>query len=91
MTPALRSLAEFDGWIFSSTGNTAQRGKNGSVRRLTDLHYDRWTWIMPVYFKLCEKFAGDLRLKNIQSAILLGDIEVVGELCGRMVEEMKEK
>lgn len=89
MTPALRHLAEYDGWIFSASGNTAQRGRNGTVRRLTDLHYhDRWEWVMPVYQKLCIKFAGDDRLKNIQSAILLSDIEVVGELCGRMVKSM---
>lgn len=88
MTPALRHLAEFDGWIFSASGSTCQKGKNGTARRLTDLHYDRWEWIMPVYTKLCVKFAGDARLKNIQSAILLDDIEMVGELCGRMVKSI---
>lgn len=86
MTPALRSLAEYDGWIFSASGNTAQRGRNGTARRIADLHYDQWEWIMPVYTKLCVRFAGDTRLKNIQSALLLSDIEAVGELCGRMVE-----
>lgn len=88
MTPALRSLAEYDGWIFSASGNTAIKGRNGTARRLSDLHYDRWEWLFPVYTKLCEQFAGDPRLKNIQSALLLSDIEAVGELCGRMAKPM---
>lgn len=92
MTPALRHLAEYDGWIFSASGNTAQKGKNGTARRLTDLHYhDKWEWVMPIYTKLCIRFAGDDRLKNIQSAILLSDIEVVGELCGKMVKTMSHE
>ena len=94
MTPALRHLAEFDGWIFSATGNTAQRGRNGTARRLSDLHYhDQWEWIMPVYEKLCAACSAEHRelMIAIQSAINLVDKEMAGELCGKMVEGMKAK
>jgi hypothetical protein len=84
MTPALHSLAQYDGWTFSATGNTAIK-KNGTTRRLSDLHYDRWSWLMPVYGRIATEFAGDKRLIAIHSAVLLGDIEMVGELCGRVV------
>lgn len=92
ITPALRSLAEFDGWIFTNTGKNCQRGRNGTNRRLTDLHYhDRWDWIMPVYTKLCAIAGKEHQgaLKAIQSAILLNDIEVAGELCGKMAERLR--
>jgi hypothetical protein len=89
MTPALRSLAEFDGWIFSASGNTAQKGRNGSARRLTDLHYhDKWEWLFPVYMKLCGLCVERESMVTIQSAILLNDIEVAGELCGRAAEKL---
>lgn len=88
MTPALRHLAEFDGWIFSASGNSCQRGRNGTARRLTDLHYhDKWEWVMPLYAKLCGLCVDRKRMVAIQSAILLNDIEMVGELCGRVVEQ----
>lgn len=88
----LRHLAEFDGWIFSASGHTAQKGRNGTARRLTDLHYhDRWEWIMPAYAKLCARCSTEHQdlMKAIQSAILLNDKEVAGELCGKMAEMVK--
>lgn len=93
MTPALRHLAEFDGWIFSASGSTCQKGRNGTARRLTDLHYDRWEWIMPVYAKLCASCSVEHQdlMKAIQSAILLNDIEVAGELCGKMAGRIKSE
>jgi hypothetical protein len=94
MTSTLRHLAEYDGWIFSTSGQTAQKGRNGTARRLTDLHYhDQWEWIMPVYSKLCAMATVEHRnlFIAIQSAILLNDIEVAGELCGKLAKCIKEK
>jgi len=90
MTPN-RAIAEYDGWIFSASGNSAQRGRNGTNRRLSDLHYDRWEWILPVYMKLCVRH-GERRdeLMKIHSAILLGDKEVACELMGRLIIEIKK-
>lgn len=93
MTTALRHLVEFDGWIFSASGHTAQKGKNGTARRLTDLHYhDSWEWIMPAYAKLCVKCSIEHQdlMKAIQSAILLNDKEIAAELCGKMAEAIKQ-
>lgn len=91
MTPT-RAIAEYDGWIFSATGNSAQRGRNGSNRRLSDLHYDRWEWLLPVYMKLCVRH-GEHReeIMKIQSAILLNDIEMAGELMGRLINKIKKE
>lgn len=91
MTPTLRHLAEFDGWIFSASGNSCQRGRNGTNRRLSDLHYDRWEWLFPAYLKLCRRVTDKGLMVAIQSAINLGDIEMAGELCGRLAGEMKAK
>jgi len=90
MTPN-RAIAEYDGWIFSASGNSAQRGRNGTNGRLSDLHYDRWEWILPVYMKLCVRH-GERRdeLMKIHSAILLGDKEVACELMGRLIIEIKK-
>jgi hypothetical protein len=86
-----RAIAEYDGWIFSATGNSVQKGRNGTNRRLTDLHYDRWEWILPVYSRLCVE-CGDHRecMVKIQSAILLGDKEMVVELMGKLIMEIKK-
>jgi len=45
---------------------------------------------MPVYSKLCAKCTKEHRdiMKAIQSAILLNDIEVAAELCGRLAGEI---
>jgi len=90
MTPT-RAIAEYDGWIFSASGNSVQRGKNGTNRRLSDLHYDRWEWLLPVYNKLCVD-AMEYRedMMKIQSAILLGDKEMACELMGRVIIEIKK-
>jgi hypothetical protein len=90
MTPA-RAVAEYDGWIFSATGNSVQKGRNGTNRRLTDLHYDRWEWLLPIYTRLCV-VCGEHRehMMKIQSAILLGDKEMVCELMGRLIMEIKK-
>jgi len=89
MTPALRHLAEFDGWIFSNTGQSCQRGRNGTNRRLTDLHYhDRFEWLFPAYLKLCKRVVCKHQLVAIQSALNLGDIEIAAELCGRLAERI---
>lgn len=93
MKDHLRHLAEFDGWIFSASGNTAQRGRNGTARRLTDFHYhDRWEWIMPVYSKLCARCTAAHKelMKSIQSAILLNDKEIAAELCGKLAGMLKK-
>lgn len=83
----LRLIATYDGWIFSASGNTVRK-KNGRTRRVGDLHYlTSWDWLMPVYIKLCSECSGDT-MKVVQSAILLGDIEVAGEGCGRVIEKM---
>jgi hypothetical protein len=86
-----RAIAEYDGWIFSASGNTAIKGKNGTTRRLTDLHYDRWEWLLPAYTKLCvqcRNYREDMM--KIQSAILLGDKEMVVELMGKLIMEIKK-
>jgi hypothetical protein len=86
-----RAIAEYDGWIFSASGNSVQRGKNGTNRRLSDLHYDRWEWLLPVYMKLCVRH-GEHReqLMKIHSAILLGDKEMACELMGKLIIEIKK-
>jgi hypothetical protein len=92
MTAHHRAVAEYDGWIFSAPGNSAQRGRNGTNRRLSDLHYnDDWKWLMPVYIKLCVRH-GDRRedMMKIQSAILLNDVEMACELMGRLIMEIKK-
>jgi hypothetical protein len=90
MTPT-RAIAEYDGWIFSATGHTAIKGRNGSARRLTDLHYDRWDWLMPIYSRLCAECGNHWdSMMKIQSAILLGDKEMVGELMGKLIMEIKK-
>lgn len=92
MTP-FRAIAEYDGWIFSVTGHTAIKGRNGSSRRMKDLHYsDRWDWLMPIYSRLCVE-CGEHReeLRNIQSAILLNDKEMACELMGRLIMEIKNE
>jgi hypothetical protein len=92
MTSAHRAIAEYDGWIFSASGNSVQKGRNGTNRRLTDLHYNtRWEWTLPVYTRLCVE-CGDHReeMMKIQSAILLGDVEMVCELMGRLIIEIKK-
>lgn len=94
MNKYLRHLAEFDGWIFSASGQTAQRGKNGTARRLTDFHYnDKWEWIMPAYMRLCGRCGKEHResMVAIQSAILLNDIELAGELCGKLAQKIMPK
>jgi hypothetical protein len=91
MTPT-RAVAEYDGWIFSASGNSAIRGRNGTNRRLSDLHYnDKLEWLMPVYMKLCVRH-GEHResIMKIQSAILLNDIEMACELMGRLIIEIKK-
>jgi hypothetical protein len=91
MTPT-QAVAKYDGWIFSATGNSAIRGRNGTNRRLTDLHYnDKLEWLMPVYMKLCVRH-GEHResIMKIQSAILLNDIEMACELMGRLIIEIKK-
>jgi len=91
MTNPTRAIAEYDGWIFSASGNSVQRGKNGTNRRLSDLHYDRWEWLLPVYNKLCVE-AMEYRedMMKVQSAILLGDKEMAGELMGRVINKIKK-
>lgn len=92
MTPT-QAVAEYDGWIFSNTGQSAIKGRNGTNRRLTDLHYkDEWRWLMPVYMKLCVSH-GEHResMMKIQSAILLGDIEIACELMGKLIIEIKRE
>lgn len=85
----LHLIAAYDGWIFSASGNTATKGRNGTTRRVTDLHYlTSWQWLMPVYIKLCGEYSGEL-MKVVQSAILLGDIEVAGEGCKKIIQNQK--
>jgi hypothetical protein len=88
----IRTLAEYDGWIFTNSGNFATKGRNGTNRRLTDLHYDRWEWLMPLYLKLCVE-AMEYRedMMKIQSAILLGDKEMVAELMGKLITKIKKQ
>lgn len=81
----LHLIAQYDGWIFSNTGKTVRK-KGGTTRRTTDLHYlTSWQWLMPVYIKLCSECSGE-EMKVVQSAILLGDIEVAGEGCGKIIQ-----
>jgi hypothetical protein len=92
MTSAHRAIAEYDGWIFSASGNSVQKGRNGTNRRLTDLHYnEKWEWIFPVYTRLYLQ-CSDRRdeMIKIQSAILLGDKEMVCELMGKLIMEIKK-
>jgi hypothetical protein len=86
-----RTLAEYDGWIFTSSGNFATKGRNGTNRRLSDLHYDRWDWLLPIYNKLCVE-AMEYRedMMRIHSAIMLGDKEMAGELMGRVINKIKK-
>jgi hypothetical protein len=92
MTTSHRAIAEFDGWIFTSSGKFATKGRNGTNRRLSDLHYDRWEWLMPVFIKLCHECRVEHRedMMKIHSAILLGDKEMAGELMGRLIIEIKK-
>lgn len=86
----LHLIATYDGWIFSASGNTVRK-KNGRTRRATDLHYlTSWKWLMPVYIRLCSEYSGEL-MKVLQSAILLDDIEVAGEVCGRVINNLNQK
>jgi hypothetical protein len=86
-----RTLAEYDGWIFSESGNSVQKGRNGTNRRLTDLHYDRWEWLLPVYNKLCvEAMEHREDMMKIHSAVSLGDKEMAGELMGRLIDKIKK-
>lgn len=88
INPNIRLLAEFDGWIFSASGRNCIRGRNGTNRRLSDLHYDRWEWLFPVYSKLCRRIADKGRMVAIQSAINLGDNEMAAELCGKLAGQL---
>jgi hypothetical protein len=92
MTDPIRALAEYDGWIFTSSGKFATKGRNGTNRRLSDLHYDRWEWLYPVYLKLCKCCGAEHRegMIKVQSAILLGDKEMAGELMGKLIMEIKK-
>jgi hypothetical protein len=91
MTSAHRAIAEYDGWIFSATGNSVQKGRNGTNRRLAALHYNtRWEWLLPVYTRLCVQCSDHREcMMKIQSAILLEDKEMVCELMGRLIMEIK--
>jgi len=44
-----RTIGELDGWIFSRSGKTAKKGKNGPWRNTKDFRYhDSWKWLKPV-------------------------------------------
>lgn len=85
MNNTLHLIATYDGWIFSNAGNTVRK-KNGRTRRVKDLHYlTSWQWLMPVYIRLCSEYSGEM-MKTVQSAILLDDIEVAGEVCAKLIQ-----
>lgn len=44
-----RTIAEFDGWVFTESGKSAKKGKNGNSYPAGALRYhDRWYWLKPV-------------------------------------------
>lgn len=48
-----RTIAEFDGWRYTSSGKYAIKGKNGGPYKAEFLRYhDKWHWLKPVIDKI---------------------------------------
>jgi hypothetical protein len=48
-----RTIAEFDGWIYTESGKSAKKGKNGNSYPSNAIRYhDKWFWLKPVIDKI---------------------------------------
>lgn len=82
-----RTIAEFDGFIFSGTGGSARRGVNGPVHVAKNIKYDSYNRLMPVYRKVRE-VAFEMRENEVPGKMFTA---VQQQLLFGTVDEFRQK